>query len=94
MSLRPITETRHAQPTMEGAGVHLHRAFGFQDPGELDPFLLFDDFRNERPEDFCAGSHGIPIEALKPLPMYCQELWNTATVWATKAHWARAMSNG
>ena len=52
MSLRPITETRHAQPTMEGAGVHLHRAFGFQDPSELDPFLLFDDFRNERSEDF------------------------------------------
>jgi redox-sensitive bicupin YhaK (pirin superfamily) len=37
---------------MEGAGVHLHRAFGFADPSELDPFLLFDDFRNERPEDF------------------------------------------
>ena len=32
MSLRPITETRHAQPTMEGAGVHLHRAFGFRTP--------------------------------------------------------------
>jgi redox-sensitive bicupin YhaK (pirin superfamily) len=32
MSIRPILETRHAQPTMEGAGVHLHRAFGFQDP--------------------------------------------------------------
>ena len=28
------------------------------------------------------------------LPMYCQELWNTATVWATKAHWVRAMYNG
>ena len=52
MSLRPITDTRHAKPTMEGAGVHLHRAFGFQDPSELDPFLLFDDFRNERPENF------------------------------------------
>jgi redox-sensitive bicupin YhaK (pirin superfamily) len=52
MSIRPILEQRHATPTMEGAGVHLHRAFGFADPSELDPFLLFDDFRNERPEDF------------------------------------------
>ena len=40
---------------MEGAGVHLHRAFGFQDPTELDPFLLFDDFRNEIPEMYSQG---------------------------------------
>lgn len=55
MSLRPTLETRKAVPTMEGAGVKLHRAFGFQDPSELDPFLLFDDFRNERPEDYQKG---------------------------------------
>lgn len=55
MSIRPILERRPAQPTMEGAGVKLHRAFGFQDPSELDPFLLFDDFRNERPEDYLRG---------------------------------------
>lgn len=55
MSLRPTLEARLAQPTMEGAGVKLHRAFGFQDPSELDPFLLFDDFRNEHPEDYEKG---------------------------------------
>ena len=55
MSLRPVLETRAARPTIEGAGVRLHRAFGFHDPSELDPFLLFDDFRNERPEDYRAG---------------------------------------
>lgn len=55
MSIRPVTEARLALPTMEGAGVKLHRAFGFHDPSELDPFLLFDDFRNERPEDFQNG---------------------------------------
>jgi len=55
MSIRPVLESRHARPTMEGAGVRLHRAFGFQDPTELDPFLLFDDFRNERPEDYLRG---------------------------------------
>ncbi|HEX7282695.1 MAG TPA: pirin family protein [Vicinamibacterales bacterium] len=42
-------------PTMEGAGVKLHRGFGFGDTGEFDPFLLFDDFRNERPNDYLAG---------------------------------------
>ena len=40
---------------MEGAGVKLHRAFGFQDPTLVDPFLLFDDFRNDRPEDYLKG---------------------------------------
>lgn len=55
MSIRPVLESRKAQPTMEGAGVHLHRAFGFNDPKELDPFLLFDDFRNDRPEDYLRG---------------------------------------
>ncbi|QDC10225.1 pirin family protein [Oceanicola sp. D3] len=55
MSIRPVTELRPAQATLEGAGVKLHRAFGFHNPKELDPFLLFDDFRNERPEDFIKG---------------------------------------
>lgn len=40
---------------MEGAGVHLHRAFGFHDPKALDPFLLFDDFRNDDPLKFQQG---------------------------------------
>ena len=47
MSIRPVTSTQLAQPTMEGAGVKLHRAFGFQNPDQFDPFLLFDDFRND-----------------------------------------------
>ena len=55
MSIRPVLEQRRAQPAIEGAGVKLHRAFGFHDPKELDPFLLFDDFRNERPEDYLRG---------------------------------------
>ena len=55
MSIRPIAHQTTARPTMEGAGVHLHRAFGFDNPDRMDPFLLFDDFRNDRPEDFRAG---------------------------------------
>ena len=55
MSIRPVKSTSLAQPTMEGAGVHLHRAFGFHDPSELDPFLLFDDFRNEVPAHYANG---------------------------------------
>ena len=55
MSIRPVKRVGHAQPTLEGAGVHLHRAFGFGTTSEFDPFLLFDDFRNDRPEDYRAG---------------------------------------
>jgi len=55
MSVRPIKDVLRTKPTLEGAGVRLQRAFGFGDTREFDPFLLFDDFRNERPEDYLAG---------------------------------------
>lgn len=55
MSIRPVKRIVQSRPTMEGAGVHLRRAFGFGDPGEHDPFLLLDDFRNDRPADYEAG---------------------------------------
>jgi redox-sensitive bicupin YhaK (pirin superfamily) len=55
MSLRPVKEILRTQPTMEGAGVRLERAFGFGRTGEFDPFLLFDDFRNDNPRDYLAG---------------------------------------
>jgi redox-sensitive bicupin YhaK (pirin superfamily) len=43
------------QATLEGAGVKLQRAFGFGNTTEFDPFLLFDDFRNDNPADYLAG---------------------------------------
>lgn len=55
MSIRPIKRIIKAKPTTEGAGVHLRRAFGFGSTEDFDPFLLFDDFRNDRPEDYEAG---------------------------------------
>jgi redox-sensitive bicupin YhaK (pirin superfamily) len=55
MSIRPVKRIVQSKPTMEGAGVKLRRAFGFGDTQETDPFLLFDDFRNERPDDYLAG---------------------------------------
>ena len=55
MSLRPVLSQNIAQPTLEGAGVHLHRAFGFHDPKSFDPFLLFDDFRSDDPALYGQG---------------------------------------
>src|SRR5258706_16190913 len=55
MSIRAVKSISESQLTMEGAGVRLRRAFGFGKTDEFDPFLLFDDFRNERPSDYMAG---------------------------------------
>ncbi len=55
MSIRPVKRIVASKPTMEGAGVHLRRAFGFGDTTEFDPFLLLDDFRNDRPDEYLAG---------------------------------------
>jgi redox-sensitive bicupin YhaK (pirin superfamily) len=55
MSIRPIKRLIKAKPTLEGAGVHLRRAFGFGNTSDFDPFLLLDDFRNDIPNDYLAG---------------------------------------
>ena len=55
MSIRPVKRIAKSVPTMEGAGVKLHRTFGFGTTSEFDPFLLFDDFRNDRPDDYSKG---------------------------------------
>jgi quercetin 2,3-dioxygenase len=55
MSIRPVKRIIESKPTMEGAGVKLRRAFGFGETDDFDPFLLLDDFRNDRPDDYRAG---------------------------------------
>ncbi|CUH98068.1 pirin family protein [Leisingera aquaemixtae] len=99
MSLRPILETRAAQPHIEGAGVKLHRAFGFQDPSELDPFLLFDDFRNERPEDYLRGFPWHPHRGIETITYvlagsveHGDSLGNTGTLGAGDVQWMTAGS--
>ena len=55
MSIRPVKKTLVARPTMEGAGVYLHRVFGFGDTKPFDPFLMMDDFRNDHPNQYSKG---------------------------------------
>lgn len=52
---RSIKRHSRSHPTIEGAGVRLHRAFGYHDLPAFDPFLMFDDFRGDKPEDYLAG---------------------------------------
>lgn len=99
MSLRPVLETRTATPTTEGAGVHLHRAFGFHEPRELDPFLLFDDFRNERPEDYANGFPWHPHRGIETITYvlsgtveHGDSLGNTGKLGAGDVQWMTAGS--
>jgi len=55
MAIRNVKRLVKSKPTVEGAGVRLRRAFGFGATAETDPFLLLDDFRNDRPQDYQAG---------------------------------------
>ncbi|MFA3915937.1 pirin family protein [Ruegeria hyattellae] len=99
MSLRPTIETRKAMPHVEGAGVKLHRAFGFQDPSELDPFLLFDDFRNDRPEDYLRGFPWHPHRGIETITYvlsgtveHSDSLGNSGTLGAGDVQWMTAGS--
>ena len=99
MSLRPTLETRKAQPTMEGAGVHLHRAFGFQDPSALDPFLLFDDFRNDVPAHYLQGFPWHPHRGIETITYvlsgtveHGDSLGNTGRLGAGDVQWMTAGS--
>lgn len=99
MSIRPVTSETLAQATMEGAGVHLHRAFGFHNPEQMDPFLLFDDFRNEHPRDYLRGFPWHPHRGIETITYvlagtvdHADSLGNTGSLGAGDVQWMTAGS--
>ena len=52
---RKIRKVRKSEPALEGAGVHLKRAFGHRQVPQLDPFLLLDDFHSDDPSKYIKG---------------------------------------
>ena len=52
---RNVAQVLAAKETIEGAGVRLHRAFGYNELPLFDPFLMLDDFRATHPRDYLAG---------------------------------------
>ncbi len=99
MSIRPVKQVIDAKPTIEGAGVRLRRAFGFGDTSEFDPFLLFDDFRNERPDDYLAGFPWHPHRGIETITYvlagevsHGDSLGNRGTLGAGDVQWMTAGS--
>ncbi|HBZ43087.1 MAG TPA: hypothetical protein DEO85_03330 [Maritimibacter sp.] len=99
MSIRPVISTNEAQPTLEGAGVKLHRGFGFHDPKALDPYLLFDDFRGETPDDYIRGFPWHPHRGIETITYVLEgtvehgdSLGNRGTLGAGDIQWMTAGS--
>jgi redox-sensitive bicupin YhaK (pirin superfamily) len=97
MSIRPVHRLAKAKPALEGAGVHLRRAFGFGDPSKFDPFLLLDDFRNDVPEDYLAGFPWHPHRGIETITYvlagtveHADSLGNRGAIGAGDVQWMTA----
>jgi redox-sensitive bicupin YhaK (pirin superfamily) len=97
MSIRPIRRLSQAKPTIEGAGVHLRRAFGFGNTSEFDPFLLLDDFRNDIPADYQAGFPWHPHRGIETITYvlagtveHADSLGNSGAIGAGDVQWMTA----
>ena len=55
ISSRAVARLVRGMPTSDGAGVKLTRVIGQPQLGELDPFLLLDEFGTDKAEDYIAG---------------------------------------
>jgi redox-sensitive bicupin YhaK (pirin superfamily) len=99
MSLRPVKRVLTSKPTMEGAGVRLRRGFGFGDTNDYDPFLLFDDFRGDRPADYAAGFPWHPHRGIETITYvlagtvdHGDSMGNSGTIGSGDVQWMTAGS--
>jgi redox-sensitive bicupin YhaK (pirin superfamily) len=99
MSIRAIKRVSQSKPTIEGAGVHLRRAFGFGNTTDFDPFLLFDDFRNDNPEEYLAGFPWHPHRGIETITYvlsgkvdHGDSLGNSGTLGSGDVQWMTAGS--
>lgn len=99
MSIRSVKSESIARPTMEGAGVHLHRVFGFGDTSLTDPFLMMDDFRNDDPANYAAGFPWHPHRGIETITYvlagsveHADSLGNTGELGPGSVQWMTAGS--
>ena len=55
MSNRRIQKVMQGIKTVDGAGVKLTRIISSTELDMIDPFLLFDEFGSDNPDDYIAG---------------------------------------
>ncbi len=97
--IRKIKLLKRAVTTLEGAGVRLHRAFGYHDVPAFDPFLMLDDFRNDVPEHFLAGFPWHPHRGIETITYMLEgsaehgdSLGNKGIIRAGEVQWMTAGS--
>jgi quercetin 2,3-dioxygenase len=69
---RKIKKVWKSKPTIEGAGVHLQRVFGYNHVPQLDPFLLLDDFRSNNPAHYLKGFPWHPHRGIETITYILQ----------------------
>ena len=99
MTTRKIKSILKSRPTIEGAGVHLKRAFGYSQVPEFDPFLMLDDFHTSNPAEYLAGFPWHPhrgIETityvLEGLVEHGDSIGNSGVIAAGDVQWMTAGS--
>ena len=98
-AVRKIRRVLTSKPTLEGAGVHLKRGFGFSEVPLFDPFLLFDDFRSDIPEHFIKGFPWHPHRGIETITYVLQgdvehgdSMGNTGVISSGDVQWMTAGS--
>jgi len=96
---RKIKLTLTRQPTMEGAGVHLFRVFGYSQSPLFDPFLMLDDFRSDTPAHYLKGFPWHPHRGIETITYVTKgdvehgdSLGNTGMISSGDVQWMTAGS--
>lgn len=98
-AIRKIQKVLQSKPTIEGAGVHLSRAFGFSEAPLFDPFLLLDDFRSDEPDHYLKGFPWHPHRGIETITYvlagdveHGDSLGNEGTIGSGDVQWMTAGS--
>jgi redox-sensitive bicupin YhaK (pirin superfamily) len=96
---RKIMKVLKSKPTIEGAGVHLKRVFGFSEVPVFDPFLLLDDFRSDNPDHYVKGFPWHPHRGIETITYVLKgdvehgdSLGNKGTIGSGDVQWMTAGS--
>ncbi|MHB8120814.1 MAG: pirin family protein [Desulfuromonadaceae bacterium] len=99
MTTRRIAKIFKSRPTVEGAGVHLKRAFGYSQVPQFDPFLMLDDFHTSNPDEYLAGFPWHPHRGIETITYVVEGLvehgdsmGNKGTIGAGDVQWMTAGS--